>query len=63
LYQNYGQASNGKRSRLMEERAPSTAEEFQRVAQEKARESKEGVATQNVDKAQEGISKIGSVKN
>jgi len=47
----------------MEERAPSTAEEFQRVAQEKARESKEGVATQNVDKAQEGISKIGSVKN
>ncbi|WVY92068.1 hypothetical protein V8G54_037582 [Vigna mungo] len=67
LYQNYGQASNGNRSRLMEERAPSTAEEFQRVAEEKARETKEGVATQNVDKlfdgAQIGESKIGSVKN
>ncbi|CAJ1971435.1 unnamed protein product [Sphenostylis stenocarpa] len=67
---NYGQASNGNRSRLMEERAPSTAEEFERVAREKARETKEGVATQNVaklyDGAQDGTigdSKVGSVKN
>lgn len=54
----------------MEERAPSTAEEFQRVAEERARETKEGVASQNVDKlydgAEEGTvgdSKVGSVKN
>ncbi|ESW14320.1 hypothetical protein PHAVU_008G270800 [Phaseolus vulgaris] len=67
---NYGQASNGNRRRLMEERAPSTAEEFQRVAEERARETKEGVASQNVDKlydgAEEGTvgdSKVGSVKN
>ncbi|TKY57330.1 hypothetical protein E2542_SST21777 [Spatholobus suberectus] len=64
---NYGQASNGNRSRLMEERAPSTAEEFQRVAEEKAREAKE---SQNVGKscdgAQEGTigdSKAESVKS
>ncbi|QCE01752.1 uncharacterized protein LOC114193580 [Vigna unguiculata] len=64
---NYGQAINGNRSRLMEERAPSTAEEFQRVAEEKARETKEGPGTQNVEKlcdgAQIGDSKVGSVKN
>jgi len=51
----------------MEERAPSTAEEFQRVAEEKARETKEGPGTQNVEKlcdgAQIGDSKVGSVKN
>ncbi|XP_020208125.1 uncharacterized protein LOC109793063 [Cajanus cajan] len=63
---NYGQASNGNRSRLMEERAPSTAEEFQRVAEEKAKEAKEGVASQNVGKSHEGTigdSKVESVKN
>lgn len=61
-----GQASNGNRSRLMEERAPSTAEEFQRVAEEKAKEAKEGVASQNVGKSHEGTigdSKVESVKN
>lgn len=66
IYQNYGQTSNGNRSRLMEERAPSTAEEFQRVAEEKAKEAKESVATQNVDKSYEGAigdSKVESVKN
>ncbi|RDX80108.1 hypothetical protein CR513_39360, partial [Mucuna pruriens] len=63
--QNYGN-----RSRLMEERAPSTAEEFQRVAEEKAREAKEGVASQNVSKSYDGAqeatiadSKVQSVKN
>ncbi|KAK7300026.1 hypothetical protein RJT34_10857 [Clitoria ternatea] len=45
---NYGQASNGNRGRLMEERAPSTAEEFQRVAEEKAKEAKERVANHSV---------------
>ncbi|KAL2316721.1 hypothetical protein Fmac_030597 [Flemingia macrophylla] len=67
---NYGQASNGNRSRLMEERAPSTAEEFQRVAEEKAKEAKVEVANQNVGKSYEGAeegtigdSKVESVKN
>lgn len=66
INQNYGQPSNGDRSRLMEERAPSTAEEFQRVAEEKARER---MASQNV-KSYEGVqeatigdSKIEGVKN
>ncbi|KAJ1392485.1 hypothetical protein SESBI_35718 [Sesbania bispinosa] len=54
---NYGHASNGNSNRLMAERAPSTAEEFQRVAEEKAREAKERMTSQNVktyDSAQEG---------
>lgn len=70
MYQNYGQASNGtgnRSNRLMEERAPSTAEEFQRVAEEKAKETKEEVANQNVEKsydgAQEEGTKVQSVQN
>ncbi|XP_027333212.1 uncharacterized protein LOC113848048 [Abrus precatorius] len=55
---NYGQASNGNRSRLMEERAPSTAEEFQRVAEEKARE---GVASKKVDKSYDNAEKEGII--
>ncbi|XP_027343777.1 uncharacterized protein LOC113856240 [Abrus precatorius] len=65
---NYGKASKGKHSRLMEERAPSTAEEFERVAEEKAKEA--GVASQTlgktIDAAEEatiGNSKAESVKN
>lgn len=42
--QNYGEAMNGNRSRLIKERAPSTAEEFERVAEEKAKTTKmEGI--------------------
>ncbi|KAK7316792.1 hypothetical protein RJT34_00509 [Clitoria ternatea] len=67
---NYGQANKGNHSRLMEERAPSTAEEFERVAEERAKEAEKGVASQTVDKtidaAEEatiGNSKLESVKN
>ncbi|TKY46936.1 hypothetical protein E2542_SST28991 [Spatholobus suberectus] len=67
---NYGQASKGKHGRLMEERAPSTAEEFERVAEEKAKEAKEGVASQTLGKAIDGAeeasignSKVESFKN
>ncbi|KAG4920807.1 hypothetical protein AAZX31_18G087700 [Glycine max] len=67
---NYGQASKGKHSRLMEERAPSTAEEFERVAEEKAKEAQKGVASQSLGKAIDGAeeasigkSKVESVKN
>ncbi|KAJ1441327.1 hypothetical protein SESBI_01468 [Sesbania bispinosa] len=67
---NYGQASEGKHSRLMEERAPSTAEEFQRVAEEKAKVTQQVVASQTVDKTYDGAeeatksnSKVESVKN
>ncbi|KAE9596378.1 hypothetical protein Lal_00048721 [Lupinus albus] len=43
---NYGQAINGNRGRRIEERAPSTAEEFQRVAEEKkAKEAQQGLPT------------------
>ncbi|CAL0315904.1 unnamed protein product [Lupinus luteus] len=46
---NYGQAMNGNRGRWIEERAPSTAEEFQRVAEEKkAKEAQRGVPTKTV---------------
>ncbi|KAJ1409893.1 hypothetical protein SESBI_22362 [Sesbania bispinosa] len=47
-HQNYWHASNGNNSRLMAKRAPSTAEEFHRVAEEKTREAKERMASQNV---------------
>ncbi|BAT84120.1 hypothetical protein LR48_Vigan231s000200 [Vigna angularis] len=65
---NYGQGSKG---RLMEERAPSTAEEFERVAEEKkAKETKKGVASQSLGKAIDGAEeaaigkqKVESVKN
>ncbi|XP_047169557.1 uncharacterized protein LOC124838083 isoform X1 [Vigna umbellata] len=66
--QNYGQGSKG---RLMEERAPSTAEEFERVAEEKkAKEAKKGVASQSLGKAIDGAEEavigkqnVESVKN
>ncbi|KAK7276875.1 hypothetical protein RIF29_18021 [Crotalaria pallida] len=46
---NYGQAiNNGNRSSWIEERAPSTAEEFQRVAEEKAREAQQALASKTV---------------
>ncbi|XP_061363922.1 uncharacterized protein LOC133307427 [Gastrolobium bilobum] len=67
---NYGQANKDKHGRLMEERAPSTAEEFKRVAEEKAKESQQGVASQTADKTYDaaeevtiGNSKVESVKN
>nr|AFK35033.1 unknown [Lotus japonicus] len=67
---NYGQENKGKNGRLMEERAPSTAEEFLRVAEEKAKESQQGVASQTVEKAVDGAeeailgdSKVESAKN
>ena len=55
----------------MEERAPSTAEEFERVAEEKkAKEAQKGVASQSLGKAIDGAeeasigkSKVESVKN
>lgn len=47
--QNYGEAMNGNRSRLIKERAPSTAEEFERVAEEKAKTTKmEGGAQEGI---------------
>ncbi|XP_028769278.1 uncharacterized protein LOC114733928 [Neltuma alba] len=65
---NFGQSTRG--NHRVEERAPSTAEEFQRVAEEKARESKEGIASQTTertyDAAEEAArvdSNVGSVKN
>ncbi|QCD78275.1 hypothetical protein DEO72_LG1g1907 [Vigna unguiculata] len=55
----------------MEERAPSTAEEFERVAEEKkAKEAQKGVASQTLGKAIDGAEeaaigkpKVESVKN
>ncbi|GMN69011.1 hypothetical protein TIFTF001_038070 [Ficus carica] len=38
----------------MEERAPSTAEEFRRVAEQKLKEAEQGVASQVSDKAFDG---------
>ncbi|XP_027931257.1 uncharacterized protein LOC114187262 [Vigna unguiculata] len=66
---NYGQGSKGRG--LMEERAPSTAEEFERVAEEKkAKEAQKGVASQTLGKAIDGAEeavigkpKVESVKN
>ncbi|KAI4307968.1 hypothetical protein L6164_031092 [Bauhinia variegata] len=55
LIMRYGQATKENSSRLMEaERAPSIAEEFERVAEEKAKEANQGVASQTTDKALEG---------
>ncbi|KAK7287565.1 hypothetical protein RIF29_00846 [Crotalaria pallida] len=51
---NYGEANKGNHGRLTEERAPSTAEEFDRVAEEKAKETEKGVASQTVHKAYDG---------
>lgn len=38
----------------MEERAPSTAEEFKRVAEDKLREAEQGVASQTAEKIYDG---------
>ncbi|OIW02884.1 hypothetical protein TanjilG_29660 [Lupinus angustifolius] len=62
---NYGQAMNGNRGRWIEERAPSTAEEFQRIAEEKVKEAKQGVVAKTVG-AQDGTigeTNIESAKN
>ncbi|KAJ7963747.1 hypothetical protein O6P43_013661 [Quillaja saponaria] len=65
----YGQASKDSHIHIMEERAPSTAEEFQRVAEEKLKEAKQGVASQTFEKTYDGVeeatvgdSKVESVK-
>ncbi|KAI9115739.1 hypothetical protein K1719_013408 [Acacia pycnantha] len=66
---NFGQSSRG--NHKVEERAPSTAEEFERVAEEKAREAaKQGIASQTTDKTYDAAeeaamadSNVGSVKN
>ncbi|KAI4306133.1 hypothetical protein L6164_029438 [Bauhinia variegata] len=64
----YGQATKGNNSHLMKERAPSTAEEFERVAEEKAKEANQGIASQTTDEASDvgeettGDSKVESVK-
>ncbi|KAK0601951.1 hypothetical protein LWI29_028982 [Acer saccharum] len=54
----------------VEERAPSTAEEFKRVAEEKLRAAKQGVASQTSEKLYDGAeeatigdSKVDSIKN
>ncbi|KAB2606022.1 hypothetical protein D8674_005739 [Pyrus ussuriensis x Pyrus communis] len=54
----------------IEERAPSTAEEFKRVAEEKLKVAEQGVASQTADKAYDGTeeailgdSNVESVKN
>ncbi|XP_054819706.1 uncharacterized protein LOC129318780 [Prosopis cineraria] len=62
---NFGQSSKG--NHRVEERAPSTAEEFERVAEEKAREAKQGVASQTTDEAfdaagEAASSNVGSAK-
>ncbi|KAL1307438.1 hypothetical protein HN51_049367 [Arachis hypogaea] len=46
---NYGQTSSANRGRLTEERAPSTAEEFERVAEEKSKKIHEGGARNDGD--------------
>ncbi|KAI4306134.1 hypothetical protein L6164_029438 [Bauhinia variegata] len=68
VFQRYGQATKGNNSHLMKERAPSTAEEFERVAEEKAKEANQGIASQTTDEASDvgeettGDSKVESVK-
>ncbi|XP_021807784.1 uncharacterized protein LOC110751595 [Prunus avium] len=66
------QVSKGEHSSRIniEERAPSTAEEFKRVAEEKLKKAEQGVASQTVDKACDvteettlGDSSVDSVKN
>ena len=66
---NYGQEVKEKESHLIKERAPSTAEEFQRVAEEKTNGTQK-VKSQTVDKAidaaeeaTKGNSRIENVKN
>lgn len=65
-YQKFGEMRKGNKGRLVEERAPSTAEEFERVAEEKAREAQKGTASETAGKTYEGTeeaTKVGSVKN
>lgn len=74
LIQRYqsSQVSKGEHSSHMniEERAPSTAEEFKRVAEEKLKKAEQGVASQTADKTCDateettlGDSSVDSVKN
>ncbi|KAK7387114.1 hypothetical protein VNO78_27627 [Psophocarpus tetragonolobus] len=65
---NYAQASKGKNGGL--ERTPSTAEEFERVAEERAKQAQNEVASQSLGKAMDGAEeasignpKVESVKN
>ncbi|KAE9606366.1 hypothetical protein Lal_00013608 [Lupinus albus] len=62
---NYGQAMNGNGGRWIEERAPSTAEEFQRIAEEKVKEAQQGMVakTFGAQDATIGDTKIESAKN
>ncbi|KAK7285326.1 hypothetical protein RJT34_20094 [Clitoria ternatea] len=64
------QANKGNHSSLMEERALSIIEEFEKVAEEKANEAEKGVASQTLDKtidaaveATIGNSKLESINN
>ncbi|XP_059442337.1 uncharacterized protein LOC132174710 [Corylus avellana] len=52
----YSQASkeNGHGREFIEERAPSTAEEFKNIAEEKIREAQQGVASQTAEKVFDG---------
>ena len=70
--QRYNQASKGhdNRHETMEERAPSTAEVIKKMAEEKLRETDQGVASQVSDKTYDGTeeatlgeAKLDSVKN
>ncbi|GMY31153.1 hypothetical protein FCV25MIE_26395 [Fagus crenata] len=58
LYQSikcYGQASKDNHAReIIEERAPSIAEEFKKMAEEKLRETGQGVASQTAEKVYDG---------
>lgn len=51
-FQSYSQTSkeNGHADELIEERAPSTAEEFKKMAEEKLRDAQQGVASQTAEK-------------
>jgi hypothetical protein len=51
-FQSYSQASkeNGHAHEFIEERAPSTAEEFKKMAEEKLRQAQQGVASQTAEK-------------
>ena len=57
-FQSYSQASkeNGHRHghEFIVERAPSTAEEFKKIAEEKIREAQQGVASQTAEKVYDG---------
>ncbi|PQM39186.1 uncharacterized protein Pyn_02909 [Prunus yedoensis var. nudiflora] len=66
----HNQQGRAQQPHYIEERAPSTAEEFKRVAEEKLKKAEQGVASQTVDKTCDvteettlGDSSVDSVKN